>query len=76
MNEITNDIELTKQRQEDVKINGKQQGFPLHLLIWNCNYKAFFTKNGMERYIEQNKIRKYKYRLLHVEDVRKVEYEV
>lgn len=76
MNEITNDIILTKQRQEDVKLNGKKCGFPIHLLIWEDNYKVFFTKIGMERYIEQNKIRKYKYRLLHVDDVRKVEYEV
>lgn len=76
MKEITNDIELTKQRQEDVKVNGKQQGFPVFILLYNGNYKAFFTKNGMERFIEQNKIRNYEYRLLHVDDVRKVEYEV
>lgn len=76
MNEITNDIILTKQRQEDVKLNGKKCGFPIHLLIWEDNYKVFFTKLGMERYIEENKIRKYEYRLLHANDVRKVEYEV
>lgn len=76
MKEITNDIELTKQRQEDVKLNGKPCGFPLHLLVYEGNYKVFFTKNGMERFIEQNKIRKYEYRLLHAEDVREVRYEV
>lgn len=77
MKEITNDIELTKKRQEEIKLNnGKQQGFPLHLLIFEGNYKVFFTKIGMERYIETNKIRKYKYRLVHANDVRKVEYEV
>lgn len=76
MKEITNDIELTKQRQDDIKINGKKCGFPLHLLIYGENYKVFFTKIGMERFIEQNKIRKYEYRLLHANDVRKVEYEV
>ena len=76
MKEITNDIELTKQRQDEIKLNGKQQGFPIHLLIYDGNYKAFFTKTGMERYIEQNKIRKYEYRLAHANDVRKVEYEV
>ena len=76
MKEITNDIELTKQRQDEIKLNGKPCGFPLHLLVYEGNYKVFFTKIGMERYIEQNKIRKYKYRLLHVDDVRKVEYEV
>lgn len=76
MKEITNDIELTKQRQDDIKLNGKKCGFPLHLLIYDGNYKAFFTKIGMERYIEENKIRVYEYRLLHVDDVRKVEYEV
>lgn len=76
MNEITNDIELTKQRQEEIAKYGRQQGFPVHLLMWEGNYKVFFTKNGMERYIEQNKIRSYKYRLLHANDVRKVEYEV
>lgn len=76
MKEITNDIELTKQRQEDVKVNGKQQGFPVFLLLYDGNYKVFFTKIGMERYIEQNKIRKYEYRLLHANDVKKVEYEV
>lgn len=76
MKEITNDIELTKQRQEDVKINGKGCGFPVFLLIWEDNYKVFFTKIGMERFIEQNKIRKYEYRLLHVDDVREVKYEV
>lgn len=74
--EITNDIELTKQRQEDVKVNGKKCGFPIHLLVWEGNYKVFFTKIGMERFIEENKIRKYKYRLVHAEDVKKVEYEV
>ena len=76
MKEITNDIELTKQRQEDIKLNGKRQGFPVHLLIYDGNYKVFFTKIGMERFIEQNKIRRYEYRLVHVNDVRKVEYEV
>lgn len=76
MKEITNDIELTKQRQEEIKLNGKPCGFPLHLLIFEGNYKVFFTKIGMERYIETNKIRSYEYRLLHANDVRKVEYEV
>ena len=76
MKEITNDIELTKQRQEDIKLNGKRQGFPVHLLIYDGNYKVFFTKIGIERFIEQNKIRRYEYRLVHVNDVRKVEYEV
>lgn len=76
MKEITNDIELTKQRQEEIKLNGKPSGFPLHLLIYCGNYKVFFTKIGMERYIETNKIRVYEYRLVHAEDVRKVEYEV
>ena len=76
MKEITNDIELTKQRQADIKLNGKPCGFPLHLLVYEGNYKVFFTKIGMERYIEENKIRKYKYKLVHADDVRKVEYEV
>lgn len=76
MKEITNDIELTKQRQDDIKLNGKPCGFPIHLLIYEGNYKVFFTKTGMERYIEQNKIRKYEYRLAHANDVKKVEYEV
>ena len=76
MKEITNDIELTKKRQEEIKLNGKPCGFPLHLLIFEGNYKVFFTKIGMERYIETNKIRKYKYRLVHATDVKKVEYEV
>ena len=76
MKEITNDIELTKQRQEEIKLNGKKCGFPLHLLIFDGNYKAFFTKIGMERYIETNKIRVYEYRLVHADDVRKVKYEV
>ena len=76
MKEITNDIELTKQRQEEIKLNGKKCGFPLHLLIFEGNYKVFFTKIGMERFIEQNKIRVYEYRLVHADDVRKVKYEV
>lgn len=76
MNEITNDIELTKQRQDEITKYGKRQGFPVHLLIYDGNYKVFFTKIGMERFIEQNKIRRYEYRLVHVNDVRKVEYEV
>lgn len=77
MKEITNDIELTKQRQDVIKANnGKLQGFPIFILIYSENYKAFFTKNGMERFIEQNKIRKYEYRLLHANDVKVVEYEV
>ena len=74
--EITNDIELTKQRQDEMRLNGKKCGFPIHLLIYDGNYKVFFTKNGMERFIEQNKIRVYEYRLAHANDVRKVEYEV
>lgn len=76
MKEITNDIELTKQRQEEIKLNGKPCGFPVHLLAWEGNYKVFFTKNGMERFIETNKIRKYEYRLVLADDVKKVEYEV
>lgn len=76
MKEITNDIELTKQRQADVKLNGKPCGFPVHLLIFEGNYRVFFTKNGMERFIEENKIRVYEYRLLHANDVREVRYEV
>lgn len=77
MKEITNDIELTKQRQDEIRVNnGKLQGFPVFLLIYSENYKVFFTKTGMERYIEQNKIRKYEYRLLHANDVKVVEYEV
>lgn len=76
MKEITNDIELTKQRQEEIKLNGKPCGFPVFILIYPGNYKVFFTKIGMEKFIEQNKIRKYEYRLVHVEDVKKVEYEV
>lgn len=74
--EITNDIELTKQRQENVAKYGKKCGFPVHLLIWEDNYKVFFTKIGMERYIEENKIRRYEYRLVHADDVREVKYEV
>lgn len=76
MKEITNDIELTKQRQDEIKLNGKPCGFPLHLLVYEGNYKVFFTKIGMEMFIEQNKIRVYEYRLAHANDVRKVEYEV
>lgn len=76
MKEITNDIELTKQRQDEIKLNGKPCGFPIHLLIYDGNYKAFFTKTGMEMFIETNKIRKYEYRLLHANDVKVVEYEV
>ena len=76
MKEITNDIELTKQRQDEIKLNGKPCGFPVHLLIWEGNYKVFFTKIGMEMFIEENKIRVYEYRLAHANDVRKVEYEV
>ena len=76
MKEITNDIELTKQRQDEIKLNGKPCGFPLHLLVYEGNYKVFFTKNGMERFIEQNKIRVYEYRLVHANDVKVVEYEV
>lgn len=76
MKEITNDIELTKQRQEEIRVSGKKCGFPLHLLIFDGNYKAFFTKIGMEMFIETNKIRKYEYRLLHADDVKVVEYEV
>lgn len=76
MKEITNDIELTKQRQDEIKLNGKPCGFPIHLLIYEGNYKVFFTKIGMEMFIETNKIRKYEYRLAHANDVRKVEYEV
>lgn len=76
MKEITNDIELTKQRQDEIKLNGKPCGFPIHLLIFEGNYKVFFTKIGMERYIEENKIRSYEYRLVHANDVRKVKYEV
>ena len=76
MKEITNDIELTKKRQEEIKLNGKPCGFPVHLLMFEGNYKVFFTKIGMEKFIEQNKIRKYKYKLVHANDVRKVEYEV
>ena len=76
MKEITNDIELTKKRQEEIKLNGKHCGFPLHLLIFEGNYKVFFTKIGMERYIETNKIRVYEYRLVHANDVREVKYEV
>ena len=76
MKEITNDIELTKQRQAEIKLNGKPQGFPVFMLMWEENYKVFFTKIGMERFIETNKIRKYEYRLVHAEDVKKVEYEV
>lgn len=76
MKEITNDIELTKQRQDEIKLNGKPYGFPLHLLVYEGNYKVFFTKIGMEMFIETNKIRKYEYRLLHANDVKVVEYEV
>lgn len=76
MKEITNDIELTKQRQEEIKLNGKPCGFPVHLLIFEGNYKVFFTKNGMERFIEENKIRSYIYKLLQADDVREVRYEV
>lgn len=76
MKEITNDIELTKQRQDEIKLNGKPCGFPLHLLVYEGNYKVFFTKIGMEMFIETNKIRKYEYRLLHANDVKVVEYEV
>lgn len=76
MKEITNDIELTKQRQDEIKLNGKKCGFPLHLLVYEGNYKVFFTKIGMEMFIETNKIRKYEYRLLHADDVKVVEYEV
>lgn len=76
MKEITNDIELTKQRQDEIKANGKKCGFPLHLLVYEGNYKVFFTKIGMEMFIETNKIRKYEYRLLHADDVKVVEYEV
>lgn len=76
MKEITNDIELTKQRQDEMRLNGKPCGFPIFILLYCGNYKAFFTKNGMERFIEENKIRVYEYRLLHANDVREVRYEV
>ena len=76
-----NDIELTKQRQEEIAKYGKRQGFP----VWVCfklNYlqdiveiKAFFTVKGKDAYISQ-KVDDYNFvaYLTYSNDVKKVSY--
>lgn len=74
-----NDMELTRQRQEHQKKYGIQKGFPVHVIILgNKNAKVFFTITALERYksrLERHKI-KYNYKLVHVNDVKYVEYEI
>ena len=76
-----NDIELTKQRQEEISKYGKRQGFP----VWVCfklNYlqdieevKTFFTPQAKDDYISQ-KIDGYNFvaYLTYSNDVKKVSY--
>ncbi len=78
-----NDIELTKQRQEELAKYGKRQGFP----VWVCfkiNYlediveiQTFFTVQGKDDYISQ-KIDGYNFvaYLSYANDIKKVSYSI
>lgn len=78
-----NDIELTKQRQEELAKYGKRQGFPIW--VWfKMNYlgdiveiKTFFTVKGKDDYISQ-KIDDYNFvaYLTYCNDVKKVSYSI
>lgn len=77
-----NDIDLTKQRQEEIAKYGKRQGFP----VWVCfkvscigeveELKVFFTLEGKDKYISQLE-HGYNFiaYLTHVNDIKKFTYE-
>lgn len=70
-----NDIDLTKQRQENNKKYGIQQGFPVYVVtILPNDIHIFFTHKGKENFIKGLNDN-YKEEIKHVTDVSHVCFE-
>lgn len=70
-----NDIELTRQRQENQRKYGIQQGFPVYVVtILPNDIHVFFTHRGKEEFIKGLDC-KYKEEIKHVTDVSHVCFE-
>lgn len=70
-----NDVELTRQRQENNKKYGIQQGFPVYVVtILPNDIHVFFTHKGKEEFIKGLNCN-YKEEVKHVTDVTHVCFE-
>lgn len=75
----TNDHELTRQRQEEIKRNGVPKGFPIWVLRnrYNSILGIFVSKqNAEKRQEELSRYMNIKLDLLFVEDTKRVTYEI
>ena len=79
MNNTTNDMELTKQRQEEIKENGVPHGFPVWVIRnrYNSILGMFAGKQNAEaKLAEMQHYMWCKLDLLFIEDVSHVSYEL
>ena len=75
----TNDMILTKQRQEEIKRNGIPKGFPIFVIRnrYNSILGVFASKkNAEEKLLELQRFMWVKLDLIFVEDVNHVSYEL
>lgn len=79
MYNITNDVELTKQRQEEIRENGVPHGFPVWVIRnrYNSILGMFAGKQNAEaKLAEMQRYMWCKLDLLFIEDVSHVSYEL
>ena len=79
MNNTTNDMELTKQRQEEIKENGVPHGFPVWVIRNRHNsILGMFAgrQNAEDKLAEMQHYMWCKLDLLFIEDVSHVSYEL
>ena len=75
----TNDMILTKQRQEEIKQNGIPKGFPIFVIRnrYNSILGVFASKkNAEEKLLELQRFMWVKLDLIYVEDIRTLSYEL
>ena len=75
----TNDMILTKQRQEEIRKNGVPKGFPIFVIRnrYNSILGVFASKkNAEEKFLELQRFMWVKLDLLYVEDIKHLSYEL
>ena len=75
---ITDDVLLTKMRQEELEKYGRRSGLPLYLVIVKGNeveYKAFLSVKCKDDYIKSLDI-EYEEVMTFITDVKRCEFEI
>ena len=75
----TNDHELTRMRQEEIKKNGAQKGFPIFIIRnrYNSILGTFASKKNAERKLEElQRFMWVKLDLIYIEDIKHLSYEL